>query len=127
MEWSKKAIEEANKNINDGTKFQPTTPTVVDKEEKEEKEDFKDDGKNAPSEETTIFVPVGSGETISEETVTNSIEPQYSNREIEVKVLTRDEKVESYKELKSLLQEAMNSYQEAITIYDEIETNHMSK
>lgn len=124
---AKKAIEEANKNINDGTKFQPTTPTVVDKEEKEEKEDFKDDGKNAPSEETTIFVPVGSGETISEETVTNSIEPQYSNREIEVKVLTRDEKVESYKELKSLLQEAMNSYQEAITIYDEIETNHMSK
>lgn len=124
---AKKAIEEANKNNNDGTKFQPTTPTVVDKEEKEEKEDFKDDGKNAPSEETTIFVPVGSGETISEETVTNSIEPQYSNREIEVKVLTRDEKVESYKELKSLLQEAMNSYQEAITIYDEIETNHMSK
>lgn len=124
---AKKAIEEANKNINDGTKFQPTTPTVVDKEEKEEKEDFKDDGKNAPSEETTIFVPVGSGEAISEETVTNSIEPQYSNREIEVKVLTRDEKVESYKELKSLLQEAMNSYQEAITIYDEIETNHMSK
>ena len=124
---AKKAIEEANKNNNDGTKFQPTTPTVVDKEEKEEKEDFKDDGKNAPSEETTIFVPVGSGEAISEETVTNSIEPQYSNREIEVKVLTRDEKVESYKELKSLLQEAMNSYQEAITIYDEIETNHMSK
>lgn len=124
---AKKAIEEANKNNNDGTKFQPTTPTVVDKEEKEEKEDFKDDGKNAPSEETTIFVPVGSGEAISEETVTNSIEPQYSNREIEVKVLTRDEKVESYKELKSLLQEAMNSYKEAITIYDEIETNHMSK
>ena len=124
---AKKAIEEANKNNNDGTKYQPTTPTVVDRDEKEDKEDFKDDGKNAPSEETTIFVPVGNGETTSEETVTNSIEPQYSNREIEVKVLTRDEKVESYKELKSLLQEAMNSYQEAITIYDEIETNHMSK
>lgn len=122
---AKKAIDEANKNSNDGTKYQPTTPTVVDKEEKEEKEDFKDNDKSTP-EETTIFVPVENSEA-NEESVTNSIEPQYSNREIEVKVLTRDEKVESYKELKSLLQEAMNSYQNAISIYDEIETNHMSK
>ena len=122
---AKKAIDEANKNSNDGTKYQPTTPTVVDKKEKEEKEDFKDNDKSTP-EETTIFVPIENSET-NEESVTNSIEPQYSNREIEVKVLTRDEKVESYKELKSLLQEAMNSYQNAISIYDEIETNHMSK
>ena len=123
---AKKAIEEANKNISNGTVYQPTTPTVVEKTEEESKEDFKEDAKNNTLEESTVFVPIENGEVI-EETVTSSLESNYSNRELEVKVLTRNEKVESYKELKSLLQEAMNSYQEAITIYDEIEINHMSK
>lgn len=123
---AKKAIEEANKNISNGTVYQPTTPTVVEKTEEESKEDFKEDAKNNTLEESTVFVPIENGEVI-EETVTSSLESNYSNRELEVKILTRNEKVESYKELKSLLQEAMNSYQEAITIYDEIEINHMSK
>lgn len=85
---------------------------------------------NPNTESKTEFVPVSDGETtIIEETETfeNFTEPRYDNHNIEYHTMTSNQKLESYKELKSLLKEAIDSYQEAINIYGEIETNNMSK
>ena len=138
---AKTAIDNAQKNSTSNSEFVGTNPETVEKTETEEIENFKDDNKqssnNDNNQDTTVeddvetkteFVPIDGETTITEtEEVTGFVEERNANRTINVKILTREEKVESYKELKALLQQAMNGYQEAINIYDEIETNHMSK
>ena len=143
------AKQQADQNIiNNTTTENVSNEETIETTVEETYEGFKEsnnennqDSTNVPSqvetpnenpyiESETTFVPVEDGETIIEETEEvvgfgNAPEAN-AERNIEVKTL-KNEKVEAYKELKNLLQQAMNSYQDAINIYDEIKENNMSK
>lgn len=134
-----KSIIEANKTNKEETTFQPTEEKVVETKEEIKQEDFKEDIKpennnnsnntfvptppqndsdslenepqdnNSNIEQTTEFIPVDDGEVIIEEK--EEITGFYSSQ------------VESYKQLKNVLEQAMGNYQAAVDIYTEIEKN----
>ena len=104
----------------------------------ETKEDFKEP-ENIPSSEIeqnpnieseTTFIPVEDGdvtEIIIEETVEGFAKEANEPRVIEVQTLTRKDKLQTYKDIKALLQQINNSFDTALNIYNEIEENHMTK
>lgn len=80
-------------------------------------------------ESNTTFVPVTNGETtetVIEETTTGFADTANAAREIQVGTLTREEKIQTYKDIKDLIQMISDSFDDTLNIYDEME-NHMSK
>ena len=80
-------------------------------------------------ESNTTFVPVTNGETtetVIEETTTGFADTANAARKIQVGTLTREDKIQTYKDIKDLIQMISNSFDDTLNIYDEME-NHMSK
>lgn len=141
--------QEAEKNTTSSTTYEEvkngsTTETITD----ETYEGFKETAPT-PSPDTTIpepsvpdssnsndniesnttFVPVTNGETtetVIEETTTGFADTANAAREIQVGTLTREDKIQTYKDIKDLIQMISNSFDDTLNIYDEME-NHMSK
>lgn len=141
--------QEADKNTTSSTTYEEvkngsTTETITD----ETYEGFKGTAPT-PSPDTTIpepsvpdssnsndniksdttFVPVTNGETtetVIEETTTGFADKANAAREIQVGTLTREDKIQTYKDIKDLIQMISDSFDDTLNIYDEME-NHMSK
>ena len=141
--------QEADKNTTSSTTYEEvkngsTTETITD----ETYEGFKETAPT-PSPDTTIpepsvpdssnsndniesnttFVPVTNGETtetVIEETTTGFADTANAAREIQVGTLTREDKIQTYKDIKDLIQMISDSFDDTLNIYDEME-NHMSK
>lgn len=80
-------------------------------------------------ESNTTFVPVTNGETtetVIEETTTGFADTANAARKIQVGTLTREDKIQTYKDIKDLIQMISDSFDDTLNIYDEME-NHMSK
>lgn len=80
-------------------------------------------------ESNTTFVPVTNGETtetVIEETTTGFADTANAAREIQVRTLTREDKIQTYKDIKDLIQMISDSFDDTLNIYDEM-GNHMSK
>lgn len=132
------AKKQAEQSVSSSTTFVPesngtTSSTVTE----ETYEGFKDVNVQTPNTNTsngnsqTTFVPVEDGEfeeVIIEETIVG-FDNAYSTRNAEVKTLTRNEKIQSYNELKSLIEEISNNFDVASQIYNEMNeaTNNMTR
>lgn len=110
----------------------PATETIVD----ESFEDFKESaniptlGQETNVESETTFVPIDNAEfeeIIIDETIEGFAQQSNEARVIEVQTLTRKDKLQTYKDIKALLQQINNSFDTALNIYNEIEENHMTK
>lgn len=135
------AANEAKKQAEQApiTEYVPIeNPSITEEVIEETKEDFKEP-ENIPSSEIeqnpnieseTTFIPVEDGdvtEIIIEETVERFAKEANEPRVIEVQTLTRKDKLQTYKDIKALLQQINNSFDTALNIYNEIEENHMTK
>lgn len=132
------AKKQAEQNTSSSTAFVPETNGTTSSTVTEETyEGFKETNVQTPNTNTsngnsqTTFIPVGDGEVeeeIIEETIVG-FDSAYAPRTVEVKTLTRNEKIQSYNELKSLIEEISNNFDMASQIYNEMNeaTNNMTR
>lgn len=109
--------------------FKETTPTPSPDTTIPEPSVPDSSNSNDNIESDTTFVPVTDGETtetVIEETTTGFADTANAAREIQVGTLTREDKIQTYKDIKDLIQMISNSFDDTLNIYDEME-NHMSK
>lgn len=132
------AKKQAEQNVSSSTTFVPETNGTTSSTVTEETyEGFKETNVQTPNTNTsngnsqTTFIPVGDGEVeeeIIEETIVG-FDSAYAPRTVEVKTLTRNKKIQSYNELKLLIQEISNNFDIASQIYNEMNeaTNNMTR
>ena len=85
---------------------------------------------NPNLETETTFIPVTDGEEIiveETETFEGFVDVNYAPRVIEVNTITRNDRMQSYKELKAIIEKINKTFDNALSIYSEIEENHMTK